>query len=217
MNKCMDFHKTINFLQIYKSGSIQCIRTLAEDTEALTGGLISSLAIVANEVIKYLEADNSIVKTVDNIEGFVEVAQDPLKDRGVNPDDLISLTIDKLLEFLKARQPELFLKSWAVNGQETVTCTFPNLNVLREVRFYRLDGTLYTQFYTINGNLHRDFKEGPARSDYHKNGQIAVRQYREHGRLHRDPLEGPAHEYWHDNGVKINEFYCVDGKNVKRP
>ncbi len=105
----------------------------------------------------------------------------------------------------------------AINGPETVMCTFPNLNVLREVTYYRLSGAIYTQFYAINGKLHRDSKEGPARTDYHENGQLAVRQYRESGIFHRDPLDGPAYECWHENGVKANEFYYVHGKQVKPP
>ena len=122
----MDIHKAIKLLQIHKSKSIQGtnIRTLAEiravcakpkpkveieaENDKYTEEFISALAIVANEAQKYIKTDSGMVKTGDTIEGFIGIAQDPLKERGADPDKLISVTIDKLFAFLKEFRLELF-------------------------------------------------------------------------------------------------------------
>jgi hypothetical protein len=72
------------------------------------------------------------------------------------------------------------------------------------------DGSLLT-VYCLDGNLHRDPKDGPARVI--EKGERHIEQYWVNGRLHRPYAAGPAMTYTHYENFDLSgEEYFEDGK-----
>jgi len=76
-------------------------------------------------------------------------------------------------------------------------------------------GVVVDESYFVNGRLHRDPAEGPARIMRDPVTGIATfEEYFVRGKYHRDPAEGPAIIRRNARGELCVSIYCVDGEDI---
>jgi antitoxin component YwqK of YwqJK toxin-antitoxin module len=67
---------------------------------------------------------------------------------------------------------------------------------------------LKEEWFDKDGKLNRE--DGPANTEYYKNGNIEFELYSLNGKFHRE--DGPATVYYYENGSIFSKFYYLNGQ-----